>query len=142
MSDEIKQFEVSLKALLVRGGALLMLRQSNGKWEFPGGRIHVGEESSGPEQALERELAEELGPDVRFTIGDPVAAWILPWGGSRAGEHVFIVGYLCRYLSGDIRISDEHVDYRWVTPAMVPDLDLVVGYGPVLERFWSRPPEP
>lgn len=142
MSDLIKQFEVSIKALLVRDSALLMLRQSNGTWEFPGGRIHFGEESSGPEQALERELAEELGPDVRFTIGDPVAAWILPWRGARTGEHVFVVGYRCRYLSGDIHISDEHVDYRWVTPAMVSELELVEGYGAVLERFWSRRLEP
>lgn len=142
MSDEIKQFEVSLKALLVRDGALLMLRQSNGAWEFPGGRIQVGEEDLGPEKSLERELSEELGPDVQCTIGKPVATWVLAWRPPRTGEHVFVVGYLCRYHSGDIRISDEHVDYRWVTPAMVPDLELVEGYGPVLERFWGRRLEP
>ena len=59
-------------ALIVRGGEILIGQRRPEqpmalKWEFPGGKIEAGES---PEQALARELDEELG--IRATIGPPV----------------------------------------------------------------------
>lgn len=53
--------------VLVRGGSVLLAQRPVGKvaagyWEFPGGKIEPGETTR---QALERELHEELGVDVR-----------------------------------------------------------------------------
>jgi 8-oxo-dGTP diphosphatase len=50
-------------ALIVRGGEVLICQRRPDQpmglqWEFPGGKIEAGES---PEQALERELHEELG---------------------------------------------------------------------------------
>lgn len=138
MSDEIKQFEVSVKAFLLRDGALLMLRQASGIWELPGGRYHVGEENRAPGQVLERELREELGSELRYVIGKPVAAWTLPWWGDRTGEHVFVLGYRCQYVSGEIHLSDEHTAYQWTTPEGFGDLKMIEAFLPVLETFWAR----
>jgi 8-oxo-dGTP diphosphatase len=59
-------------ALIVRDGEVLIGQRRPDqpmalKWEFPGGKIEAGE---GPEEALARELDEELG--IRATIGPPV----------------------------------------------------------------------
>ena len=59
-------------ALIVRGGEVLIGQRRPDQpmallWEFPGGKIEAGES---PEQALARELDEELG--IKATIGAPV----------------------------------------------------------------------
>ncbi len=59
-------------ALIVRGGEVLICQRRPDQpmalqWEFPGGKIEPGET---PEQALARELDEELG--IRATIGGRV----------------------------------------------------------------------
>lgn len=59
-------------ALIVRGGEVLVCQRRADQpmalqWEFPGGKIEAGES---PEQALARELDEELG--IRAVIGTRV----------------------------------------------------------------------
>ena len=59
-------------ALIVRGGEVLIGQRRSDQpmalqWEFPGGKIEPGESA---EQALTRELSEELG--IKASIGAPV----------------------------------------------------------------------
>ncbi len=67
-----KHTEVAVGILIRADGALLLSTRPEGKpyagyWEFPGGKIEAGESV---EQALRRELIEELG----VTIG-PAPVW-------------------------------------------------------------------
>ncbi|MFT3812365.1 MAG: NUDIX domain-containing protein [Acidovorax sp.] len=69
---ERKHTEVAVGVLIRADGALLLASRPEGKpyagyWEFPGGKLEAGETV---EQALRRELIEELG----VTIG-PAEVW-------------------------------------------------------------------
>ena len=60
-------------ALILQKGKILVCQRTRHqtmplKWEFPGGKIEIGEQ---PRDALRRELEEELGIDAK--IGEEVA---------------------------------------------------------------------
>ena len=108
-----KKFEVGQKAFIDRGGQVLVVFFPNGWLDFPGGRID--EEDASLEVALRREVWEETRLEVE--IGQPFATWT-----GRDGE-VFLVGYRCRYRAGDVTLSDEHIDFRWVDRETYRELD-------------------
>ena len=67
-------------AVIERGGRYLITRRLEGthlagRWEFPGGKLLPGEK---PEEALRRELKEELG--VEAAVGEPIETvdWTYP----------------------------------------------------------------
>ena len=66
-----KLFQVTLKALISRGGKLLILKDRGQakKWDLPGGRIEGKDMPLPMHEALRRELREELGKRARISIG-------------------------------------------------------------------------
>lgn len=127
-----------MKAFLVRDGRLLLVREAEGDqyWELPGGRIEVGEESSSPVAVLRRELSEELGPSLEVEVERPIATWVRLPEPPRRTDFVFLVGFLCRHKRGEIVLSAEHVEFRWVTRSDCATVHLAPGYAAALEQFW------
>ena len=87
-------------ALIVRGGEVLICQRRADQpmalqWEFPGGKIEPGET---PEQALARELCEELA--IEATIGPRIAHLRHNY---RHGGAVDLQFFAVRDFSGDLQ---------------------------------------
>ena len=88
-----------------------------GKWEFPGGKIEVGETNN---EALERELYEELGISVK--IGKELMNY----------EHMFKTTiYNISFMEiidydGEIR-NNAHSEIKWIKFSNLPEYDFISG---------------
>ncbi len=109
---------VAAVALLDPDGRVLLARRPQGKsmaglWEFPGGKLQEGET---PEQAVVRELAEELGVDTRESCLAPLAF------ASHAYEdfHLVMPLFVCRVWKGQARPL-EGQELAWVRPPRLWD---------------------
>ena len=116
-------------AVLTRGQTILAARRSStmslpGMWEFPGGKIARNES---PEQALVRELEEELLCSAE--IGEFI----------ETTEHeydfgiVILTTYYCS-LTGDEPSLTEHSEIRWVEAVDLDQLDWAPADIPAVER--------
>ncbi|MEW9516659.1 (deoxy)nucleoside triphosphate pyrophosphohydrolase [Streptomyces tubercidicus] len=98
-------------------GRLLAARRSAppalaGRWELPGGKVEDGET---PEQALERELREELGVEAAALERIP-GEWVLRPG------YVLQV-WTARLVSGVPRPLEDHDELRWLLPGEENQVD-------------------
>lgn len=98
-------------ALVDRDGRVLLARRPEhksmgGLWEFPGGKV-AAEET--PEEALIRELKEELGVETDASCLAPIAF------SSTSSEdfHLLMPLFVCRKWKGAPQAL-EHSDLRWV----------------------------
>lgn len=98
MTTSLPLLFVAAIALVDSQGRLLLAQRPEGKhmaglWEFPGGKVDEGET---PEQALVREILEELGVLIRPHDLEPLTF------ASHAYEkfHLFMPLYLCNKWEG------------------------------------------
>jgi 8-oxo-dGTP diphosphatase len=109
---------VSVAGIAVQRKMLFIARRVpggdlGGKWEFPGGKVEVGESR---EEALIREFREEFG--VAVTVG--------PCAASASFEHGGVVRELCAYFVTfgcfDF-VLREHTAWKWADFAEIEKLD-------------------
>jgi 8-oxo-dGTP diphosphatase len=100
-------------ALIDADNRVLIAQRPEGKalaglWEFPGGKLNDGER---PEDALIRELHEELGITVREACLAPLTF---------ATFHLLMPLYICRRWEGDI-VAREGQKLAWVRATKLRD---------------------
>ena len=88
------------------------------KWEFPGGKVEAGES---PEDALERELEEELA--IRGAAGDEIARYEYTYPGKSA---ILLIFFRVKQFRGEPANMIFH-DMRWELPRNLIDFDFVEG---------------
>lgn len=105
-------FIAAVCALIRKDGRILSMRRSLSKdaapgiWEAVSGRIEHGEE---PLDAVRREILEETGLETRVDPR-PISAF----HAYRSGIPMVIVYYLADWVSGEVRMSEEHDAWEWL----------------------------
>lgn len=120
----MKQVYVGMGAVIERDSKFLVLKRSKDKdfqpeaWETVTGRL---EQDESPNDAILREVKEETGLDVEIIL--PLDTGFFYRGGKEF-PMVFIA-YYCKYVGGEINLSWEHSEFKWITleeALDIPDL--------------------
>ena len=119
-------------AIIERDGLVLCALRSEhmslpGKWEFPGGKLEVNEL---PEDALIREINEELNIEIKIIDALPIA------------EHAYVpekiiqlIPYRCIIVSDGTPTPTEHSELRWMKKDNLLQLDWAAADIPIVLNY-------
>src|SRR3989338_118292 len=107
--------EISAGAVVFRQNKevkYLLLNYEEGHWDFPKGNIEKGEEEK---ETVKREIEEETGiAKISFIEGFKEK---IKYFYKREGQTIFkeVIFYLCETKEEKIKISYEHIGYKWLS---------------------------
>lgn len=114
--------KVVQRGILLREGGegteALVLRNPDGTWELPGGKVEYGETAY---ESLEREVYEETGLSV--TEAEPVETAVRKLK-KKKKRGKFAVVYRCAFDGREVDISDEHVGFAWRGASEIEETNL------------------
>ena len=106
----MKTIEV-VAAIIIKDGQVFATQRGYGEfqgwWEFPGGKMEAGES---PQEALKREIREELDADVWVKELLETVEWDYP------NFHLTMHCFICSLLSESLHLN-EHEAATWLTHA-------------------------
>jgi len=116
--------------IIERDGEIFISRRPlttarGGLWEFPGGKIEEGET---PQQALVRELQEELGIETQVTSIYDARINAYP------ERTVLVLFYKCRLVKNEPQAL-EAMEIKWVKPAEITEYNFAAADKGVAERL-------
>lgn len=131
MQTSRKRIEV-VAAIIIDRNRVFATQRGYGEfkdgWEFPGGKMEAGEL---PEQALVREIREEL--DTEIAVGDLFETVEYDYPTFHLTMHCF----LCTVKSGNL-VLREHEAARWLTGDSLDSVDWLPADKGLIEKLRSR----
>ncbi len=79
-----------------------------GYWETIGGGM---KENENPQTALHREIKEETNLSVK--VREPFNIFTFK---NEKDEFKVGITFICDYENGEVRLSEEHIDHKWIAP--------------------------
>jgi 8-oxo-dGTP diphosphatase len=127
-------------AIIYKDGKYLLLRRSlskkvfPGKWTVPGGGLEVDDYINTPKTtkdhwyfAIEKSLRREIKEECNLEVGK--IKYLLDIAFIRSdGIPVVILSFYCPYKSGEVKLDEDSIDYKWVTYEEAKKYDLVEGF--------------
>ena len=129
MLDTKYVYCVAQKAIIRINDTYLVLKRSKDAkvypsyWDFAGGKIEHGENHK---DALAREVKEETG--IEILVEDSEFIYIEEDVG-----HAYCVLFGCEKSKGEVKLSSEHTEFKWVTKEQALKLKLE----PYLKEFFE-----
>ena len=127
----MKTIEV-VAAVIFREGKVLCVQRAEHekeyislKWEFPGGKVEVGERR---EEALVREIREELSVDIE------VSEFLMTVEHTYPDFHLTMHVFKCILDQGEITLN-EHVALKWLSIDELDQLDWAAADIPVVKSL-------
>lgn len=128
MEDQRKKIEV-VAAIIIDKEKVFATQRGYGEfkdgWEFPGGKMEQGET---PQQALKREIQEEL--DTEIEVGELLDTVEYDYPSFHLTMHCF----LCTIKSGDL-VLKEHEAAKWLTRETLDSVDWLPADKGVIEKI-------
>ena len=124
----MKQIEV-VAAIIRKDDLIFATQRGYGEfkdwWEFPGGKMEVGET---PEEALKREIREELSTEINVDEFLCTVEYDYP------AFHLTMHCYLCSLLTEALHLN-EHEAVRWLKPEDLDSVDWLPADKVVVEKL-------
>jgi 8-oxo-dGTP diphosphatase len=123
--------QINVVAAIIQDGDryLCAQRKDHGelakKWEFPGGKIEIGESN---QQALVREIKEELNLDIN------VNELIGTVNHEYQSFYLVMTCYKCSIISGEIILVD-HLDFQWLSVKEMRSYDFAAADVPIFDKL-------
>ncbi len=129
---------VGVGAIITRGGEVLLVRRGRepqkGLWSIPGGVLKVGETL---EEAILREVREEVGLEVRVVERVEVVERILPDAKGKLEYHYILIDYLCEPAGGTLQAADDAAEAAWVDHRDLDEYAITTGTTEVINRAFE-----
>lgn len=125
----MKTIEV-VSAIIKNQKKIFVTQRSYGEfqdfWEFPGGKIETGETK---EQALSREIQEELGIAVKIDYLFETITYDYPT------FHLIMYSFLCQLFENNTPKLLEHKAAKWVTKDTIENLQWLPANIPLVKKL-------
>ena len=130
------KFGVAVKGIIRKDGKILVVKRAEqdgfrgGTWETVGGGI---DENESPQEALKREIMEEAG--VMVDIEEPFNVFYFKNGN---GEIKIGITFLCDWISGEVVLSEEHSEHKWIEPGEFMNFESVPSLHEEIKKYSEK----